>query len=144
MTSASASEANVYICPAGKTLKTNGKVHGGTTVYYRAHKPDCDRCGFKARCCPKAPQRRLPRDVNEHARDYARALADSEPFERSRQERKKVEMLFAHLKRHLGFERLRLRGLSGTRDEFLLAATVQNLKRLVKLTAIPPPRPMMA
>ncbi len=62
----------------------------------------------------------------------------------SARERKTVEMLFAHLKRHLGFERLRLRGLSGARDEFLLAATVQNLKRLAKLAAIPPPMPQMA
>jgi hypothetical protein len=51
-------------------------------------------------------------------------------------------MLFAHLKRNLRFERLRLRGLTGARDEFLLAATVQNLRRLAKLTAIPPPKPL--
>jgi|TARA_B100000315_G_scaffold196006_1_gene187046 transposase len=136
-------EANEYTCPAGNHLKTNGRVHG-TTVYYRAHKPHCDHCAFKVRCCPKAPQRKIPRDVNEYARDYARSLVDSEPFERSRQERKKVEMLFAHLKRHLGFERLRLRGISGAQDEFLLAAIVQNLRRLAKLTTIPPPKPAMA
>ena len=53
-------------------------------------------------------------------------------------------MLFAHLKRHLGFERLRLRGISGAQDEFLLAAIVQNLRRLAKLTTIPPPKPAMA
>jgi hypothetical protein len=88
------------------------------------------------------PQRKIPRDVHEDARDHARSLTGTEAFARSRNERKKVEMLFAHLKRHLGFERLRLRGLSGARDEFLLAATVQNLRRLVKLTAPPLlPRP---
>jgi hypothetical protein len=68
-------------------------------------------------------------------------LAGTEAFALSRDQRKKVEMLFAHLKRHLGFERLRLRGLSGARDEFLLAATVQNLRRLAKLTTIPPQQP---
>jgi len=47
--------------------------------------------------------------------------------------RKKVEMLFAHLKRHLNLRRLKLRGLAGANEEFLLAATAQNLKRLVKL-----------
>ena len=94
---------------------------------------------MKARCCPHTPQRKIPRDINEHARDYARSLASTEPFEQSRRERKKVEMLFAHLKRHMGFERLRLRGFSGANDEFLLAATVQNLRRLAKLAAIPPP-----
>ena len=53
-------------------------------------------------------------------------------------------MLFAHLKRNMGFERLRLRGISGARDEFLLAAIAQNLKRLATLTAIPPPVPNQA
>lgn len=90
------------------------------------------------------PSRKIPRDVNEAARDHARSLVDTELYEQSRRERKKVEMLFAHLKRHLGFERLRLRGLSGAQDEFLLAATVQNLRRMATLTARPPPRPIIA
>ena len=51
-------------------------------------------------------------------------------FLKSRDQRKRVEMRFAHLKIYHGFERMRLRGLSGARDEFLLAATVQNLKTL--------------
>ena len=93
---------------------------------------------MKARCCPHTPQRKIPRDIHEHARDYARSLVGTEPYEQSRRERKKVEMLFAHLKRHMGFERLRLRGFSGANDEFLLAATAQNLKRLAKLTVKPP------
>ena len=58
--------------------------------------------------------------------------------------RKKIETLFGDLKRTLGLTRLRLRGLTGARDEFLLAASVQNLKRLMKLAAIPPPRPVIA
>ena len=133
-----------YICPAGKTLTTTGTLHSDNTYRYIALKRDCDRCPLKAKCCPKQPSRRIPRDPNEDARDYARSLADTEPYELSRRQRKKVEMLFAHLKRHLGFERLRLRGLSGANDEFLLAATVQNLRRLAKLTAIPPPKPQTA
>jgi transposase len=133
-------EKDLYICPGGKTLKTTGwRYDRGRTLLYRARKRDCESCALKARCCPKEPQRKIPRDVNEAARDLARALAGTRPYEQSRRERKKVEMLFAHLKRHLGFERLRLRGLSGARDEFLLAATVQNLRRLAKLTTIPPP-----
>jgi len=43
------------------------------------------------------------------------------------------KILFAHLKRHLGFRRLKLRGLDGATEECLLAATVQNLKKLIKL-----------
>jgi Transposase DDE domain len=68
--------------------------------------------------------------VHEDARDATRALMDTPAFAKSRNERKKVEMRFAHLKTHHGFERMRLRGLSGARDEFHLAAIVQNLKTL--------------
>jgi hypothetical protein len=80
--------------------------------------------------------------VNEESRDVARALAVTPEYERSRHRRKKVEMLFAHLKRILRLGRLRLRGPSGARDEFLLAATAQNLRKLAKLR--PPTVPMPA
>ena len=85
------------------------------------------------------PARRIVRDVNEDARDIARALAKTEAFERSRRYRKSVEMLFAHLKRILRLGRLRLRGPCGAQDEFTLAAIAQNLRRLAKLAARPPP-----
>jgi hypothetical protein len=39
----------------------------------------------------------------------------------------------AHLKRILRLNRLRLRGPSGAKDEFLLAAIAQNLRKLAKL-----------
>ena len=133
-----------YICPNGKTLKTTGQVRADNTLRYLASTYDCGPCPLKPRCCPNTSSRKIPRDLNEDARDHARSLVGSEPYERSRRERKKVEMLFAHLKRHLGFERLRLRGLSGANDAFLLAATAQNLRRLAKLTTIPPPPPLTA
>ncbi len=81
---------------------------------------------------------------NEAARDYARALIGTETYLRSARGRKKIETMFGDVKRNLGLTRLRLRGLSGAKDEFLLAATVQNLKRLAKLAAIPPPSPVTA
>ena len=130
--------ADLYTCPGGKTLKTTGRVHADETLRYLARKDDCANCPLKPRCCPNVSVRRLPRDVHEDARDHARSLVGTEPFERSRDERKKVEMLFAHLKRHMGFERLRLRGFSGANDEFLLCAIAQNLKRLAKLARKPP------
>jgi hypothetical protein len=80
--------------------------------------------------------RKIPRDVNEDARNVARALANTPAYERSRHRRKKVEMLFAHLKRILRLSRLRLRGPNGARGEFLLAATAQNLRKLTKLRSI--------
>jgi hypothetical protein len=94
---------------------------------------------LKQKCCPNMPSRRIVRDVNEAARDVARALAKTEAFERSRRYRKRVEMLFAHLKRILRLRRLRLRGPCGAQDEFTLAAIAQNLRRLSKLVARPPP-----
>ena len=84
----------------------------------------------QAQVQPEYAFRKVPRDVNEDARDATRALMDTPEFAKSRNERKKVEMRFAHLKTHHGFERMRLRGLSGARDEFHLAAVVQNLKTL--------------
>jgi hypothetical protein len=71
-------------------------------------------------------------NVNEEARDHARAMIGTPEFDKSRDERKKVEMRFAHLKTHHRFERTRLRGLFGARDEFHLAPIVQNLKTLAK------------
>ena len=115
-------KGDVYFCPRGKILETTGRVHDGRTRLYRASTYDCQPCPLKPQCCPNAPARKIPRDVNEDARDYARSLAGTEAYERSRRERKKVEMLFAHLKRNLRFERLRLRGFTGAQDEFLLAA----------------------
>jgi transposase len=124
-------ERNVYVCPAGKLLKTTGRILSDNTLRYLASTYDCRPCPLKPKCCPKTPQRKIPRDINEDARDHARALYGTLAFQKSRNERKKVEMRFAHLKTHHSFERMRLRGLSGARDEFHLAAIVQNLKTLV-------------
>jgi transposase len=123
-------EKNEYRCPNGKALRTTGRVHDGRTILYRASKLDCGPCSLKSKCCPNVPERKVPRDVHEEARDHARALMGTPEFEKSRDERKRVEMRFAHLKTHHRFERMRLRGLTGARDEFHLAAIVQNLKTL--------------
>ena len=130
---------NVYICPAGKLLHTTDYVHDGTTLLYRARVSDCGPCPLKPRCCPKAPERKIPRSIHKDARDVARALVGTPAFEQSRRNRKRVEMLFAHLKRISRLGRLRLRRPRGAQDEFTLAAIAQNLRRLAKLVARPPP-----
>jgi transposase len=136
-------EDDVYLCPGGKTLTTTGtKVNDGETLLYRARKRDCEHCALKPRCCPNTPTRKIPRSIYEAARDKAREIAKTERYRTSRKQRKKVEMLFAHLKRILRLDRLRLRGPCGARDEFLLAATAQNLRKLAKI--IPMPQPAMA
>lgn len=135
-------EANdQYICPEGHALKqfrrnysdpNRGKDTGGRRKY-RALKATCQDCPSKALCCPKADARYITREPHEEARDFARASRKTKAYKVSRDKRKKVEMLFAHLKRILGLTRLRLRGPNGAKDEFLLAAIAQNLRKLAKL-----------
>ena len=133
---------DVYTCPAGKTLFCKGTlVNDGATLMYRASKYDCDVCALKPRCCPNAPARKVPRSIYEGARDMARDIGASDEGYTSRKQRKKIEMLFAHLKRILKLDRLRLRGPYGARDEFHLAATAQNLRKLAKLVPTCPPLP---
>jgi len=135
-------DSDVYICPAGKMLTCTGTlVNDGATLLYRASKRECDPCPMKLRCCPKTPARKVPRSIHEGARDMARDIAKTEEGRTSRRLRKKVEMLFAHLKRILRLDRLRLRGPNGARDEFHLAATAQNLRKLAKLIPMPEPKP---
>jgi transposase len=132
-----------YRCPGGKPMRTSGTlVNDGATLLYRASKLDCHACVLKPRCCPNEPARKVPRSIHEGARDMARDIARTDAWLVSRRERKKIEMLFAHLKRILGLDRLRLRGPNGARDEFHLAATAQNLRKLAKL--IPQAAPALA
>ena len=135
-------ERDAYLCPGGTMLTTTGTlVNDGATMLYRASKRDCTDCALKPRCCPKEPARKMPRSIHEDARDMARQIAKSWEGRISRRLRKKVEMLFAHLKRILKLDRLRLRGPCGARDEFILAATAQNLRKLAKLVPMPNLKP---
>ena len=134
-------KCDLYTCPAGKELHRYRRplsvrregVDPEGFMRYRASKFDCDACALKPRCSPKEPARKVLRSIHEGARDMARDIAKTEDYVTSRRQRKKVEMLFAHLKRILKLDRLRLRGPNGARDEFHLAATAQNLRKLAKL-----------
>ncbi len=138
-------EAGEYRCPAGKVLRNNWRpfknphthVTQADTIIYRSSQSDCADCTMKAQCCPNTPIRKIARSLYESARDVARTIRKTAQYQQSRCERKKVEMLFAHLKRILRLDRLRLRGLSGAQDEFTLAAIAQHLRRLAKLTMPP-------
>ena len=142
-------QADEYRCPQGHPLRSewrafkNPRTHvtKADTVIYRSSRSDCATCPIKDRCCPNTPIRKIVRSIHESARDVARRIGTTEEYQRSRRERKKVEILFAHLKRILKLGRLRLRGLSGASDEFTLAAAVQNLRRLAKLLPQGPPAP---
>lgn len=138
---------DLYVCLGGKELRSRQRFYRSSApladddgmIRYRASKFDCDACSLKPRCCPNTPARKIPRSIHEGARDMARDIAKTDSYVVSRRERKKVEMLFAHLKRILRLDRLRLRGPCGARDEFLLATTAQNLRKLAKLGAAPTP-----
>lgn len=132
-------ENNRYLCPAGKFLKTSWRTKKKDPLRYRASQLDCQTCPLKAKCCPNTLNRKIVRSPFESARDVTRAITKTEAYKQSRKERKKVEMLFAHLKRILKMDKLRLRGFSNAKDEFLLAATAQNLRRMAKRLAITEP-----
>lgn len=139
-------EADQYTCPAGNLLKKywrdmtvprTGITRDGFRRYF-ASKSDCSTCPLKDKCCPGQPARTITRHIHEAARDIARRLAGTEEYAEASRRRKKVEMLFAHLKRILRLDRLRLRGPNGARDEFHLAATAQNLRKMARLIPMPP------
>lgn len=138
--------ANAYTCPGGKLLQKYRRpfteprigVTKDKTLIYNASQHDCTVCKLKARCCPGQLRRKIARSIHEAARDMVRSLRDTPAYLQSRRERKKVEMLFAHLKRILKLTRLRLRGPSGARDEFYLAAIAQNLRKMAKTIKGPP------
>jgi hypothetical protein len=138
--------SDTYRCPAGKVLQhyrrpfttPRSGMSKDNLIRYRASMRDCQPCPLKPNCCPTAPARKVLRSIHEGARDFAREIAKTDAYQTSRCQRKKVEMLFAHLKRILKLDRLRLRGPCGARDEFHLAAAAQNLRKLAKLIPAPP------
>ena len=145
-------ERNHYTCPQGKLLvqfrrtfatPRSGITKDGTRLC-RSSKSDCQACAFKAKCCPNSPQRKVPRDLDEDARDVARSLANTPAYERSRHRRRKSRCCSPISSASSDSVALRLRGPSGARDEFLLAATAQNLRKLAKLRAMPVSWPVPA
>jgi len=133
-----------YICPAGKRLRRSNRnfstpragIDKDGSIRYRARQKDCQDCTFRPQCTPNMPARKVTRSIHEGARDMARTIANTDAYRISSRQRKKVEMLFAHLKRILKLDRLRLRGPNAARDEFHLAAAAQNLRKMAKMTAM--------
>jgi transposase len=129
---------DIYTCPGGTQLRRYWQEGSAAKAQppadglyrYRARKADCDGCDLRQRCRPGDAGRKLLRSIHEGARDLARDLALTDAYLTSRRERKKVEMLFAHLKRILKLDRLRLRGPNGAKDEFLLAAAARTCASL--------------
>jgi hypothetical protein len=125
-------ERNCFVCPEGKVLKHRHSREATRIHLYRATASDCQACSLRQQCT-RGAKRTLSVPFDEAVRQQVRALQNTPAFQQSRRSRKKVEMLFAHMKEHFRFYRLKLRGLAGAAEEFLLMATVQNLCRLLKL-----------
>lgn len=136
-------ERDVYTCPNDKCLTTSGRVDKTSTLKYLAKRSDCAECPLKPKCTT-GRERRVSRDINQEARDYAQGLMETDAYIDSGIQRKQIERLFGEAKHIHSMNRLRLRGLSGAKDEFLLTATIQNLKRLASIATIPPPTTVMA
>ena len=138
-------EDDSYICPGGNRLRRSNRnfstprsgIDKDGSIRYRARQQDCQGCALRQRCTPNMPARKVTRSVYEGARDLTREITASDAFLVSSRQRKKVEMLFAHLKRILKLDRLRLRGPNGAKDEFHLAAAAQNLRKLAKMRPMP-------
>lgn len=121
-----------FTCLEGHTLGLRSTDERTRIKRYKSDASTCRACPIR-KSCTDAPSRSVTRHMDEDARQAVQDLKYTWQYDESRRRRKKVEMLFAHLKRHLGLRRLRLRGLKGASEEFLLAATAQNLKRLAKM-----------
>jgi len=112
-------EEDDYQCSAGKRLQRFWRAFKNprtgltkdNTVIYSARECDCEPCEYKQQCCANTERRRIKRSIYEASREITRSINQSDEYKnKSRAERKKVEMAFAHMKRHFNFHRLRLRG----------------------------------
>jgi transposase len=136
-------ESNSYLCPGGQQLNYGGRNDRNRAFAYIGTRPKCGPCPLKSQCT-RGAFRFLAIHMNEAARQRARDLWNTPEFEHAQRQRKKVEALFAELKSQIGLRRLRLRRLKFVREQFFLAATAQNIKRLVRFLSGPTTSPIDA
>ncbi len=129
-------DANAYRCPNGKLLNFCGIGRVSRVNVFRASPSDCGACPLKA-ACTTGRARRITVNFDEAARRYAQQLTDNDEYRLSWRERKKVEALFAELKDVIKLRRFRLRRLRNVVEQTLMAATAQNLRRLVRFVEPP-------
>src|SRR5271156_2768251 len=124
-------------CPAGQLLNFVGLNVRNRTHAYIGSRKRCGACSQKSQCTT-GHYKYLAIHIHEAARQRARHLVDTPAFVDAQRKRKKVEALFAELKNQIGLRRLRLRRLKFVREQFLLAAAAQNIKRLVRFLSQEP------
>jgi hypothetical protein len=130
-------EQNCYVCPEGKRLTYVGINQLNRVHLFKSTLKRCRDCSQKQECT-RGKYRTLAIHTCESARQRAYALAKTPAFAIAHRARRKVEALFAELKNQIGLRRLRLRRMRFVREQFYLAATVQNLKRLVRFLSLKP------
>jgi transposase len=132
---------NIFHCPQGQTLRYSGMSRKQQGYIYQTAESQCRGCPVKKRCTG-GPIRRIFVHWHEPARQVARELAQTPAYACSKRERNKIEALFSELKLRVGLRRVRLRRLWNVAEQFYLAATAQNLKRLVRFLAQREPTPI--
>jgi len=125
---------DVFRCPQGQPLRYHSMNRRNQGSIYRTTGSQCRGCPVKKRCTP-APFRKIFVHWYERARQVARDLVPTPAYAQSRRDRNKIEALFSELKLRVGLRRVRLRRLWNVAEQFYLAATAQNLKRLVRFLA---------
>lgn len=125
---------DAYCCPEGKPLRYRGENCGTQGVIYSSLPSQCRPCPQKARCT-SGRYRKLFVHRQEAAREVVRLLSHTPGYDRARRTRYRIEALFGELKQQMRLRRVRLRRLWNVAEQFHLAATAQNLKRLVRVLA---------
>lgn len=121
-----------FVCPHGKELRYWGIHKHSRQHVYRASPSDCRQCPVKKQCT-RATYRSLSYHIYESSIDAARKLTKTQGYRVSQVMRKRVEELFGEAKECMGLRRMKFRGALFVREQVLLTATAQNIKRMVRL-----------
>ena len=125
-------ESDELICPAGKRLWRRTTHKRNRQIEYVSSKADCKRCARKS-LCTRAPCRVVHRHLDKDFLDYAAELRGTDGYRISQRCRKKVEMLFGEAKEFMGLRYARRRGYQNLMEQCLITATVQNIKRIIRV-----------
>jgi len=125
-------EENIFICPEGKELKYWGIHKSSRQHVYRARKKDCGDCSKKTECT-KDRARSVSYHIYEESIDKARQLNKTKEYRVSQRMRKRIEELFGEAKEFMGLRKAKFRGAKFVREQILLTAASQNIKRMVNL-----------
>lgn len=123
---------DIFICPAGKELKYWGLHRKSRQHVYRASTKDCSVCSRKDECT-KDRARSLSYHIYEDSIQKARDLNKTVAYRISQRMRKRIEELFGEGKEFMGLRQAKFRGRPFVREQVLMTAAVQNIKRMVKL-----------